>query len=138
MLHKTDLVVFRQSNSNHLQSLSLNIDGCLIAMSPHMKNLVVVFDVESYIRIITKATFFHLHNIAKSHPVSSLCNAEIILYALVSSRLDYCNSLFSGFNKCATRSLQVVKNSTTRILTRTNKLALLPFIVKCIGSMFSW
>lgn len=39
----------------------------------------------------------------------------------MSSRLDYCNVLFSGLPASATRSLQLVQNAAARILTRTSK-----------------
>lgn len=46
---------------------------------------------------------------------------ELIIHAFVSSRLDYCNSLFSCLNKKELSHLQQVQNSAARLLTRANK-----------------
>uniref|UniRef100_A0A8C5AFK5 Aminoadipate aminotransferase n=1 Tax=Gadus morhua TaxID=8049 RepID=A0A8C5AFK5_GADMO len=46
---------------------------------------------------------------------------ELITHAFVSSRLDYCNSLFSCLNKKELSRLQLVQNSAARVLTRTNR-----------------
>lgn len=71
--------------------------------------------------VASSLCLFLQSNIAKIRPVLSFRNSEIVLHALVSCRLGYCNSLFSGLNQCATRSLQLVQNRAARILTRTNR-----------------
>lgn len=56
-------------------------------------------------------TWIHQHTVAKIRPFLSFRNAEIVLHAPVSSRLDYCDCLFSGLPNCTTRSLPLVPNS---------------------------
>ena len=46
---------------------------------------------------------------------------ETILHAFISSRLDYCNSLFTCLNQKSLDRLQSVQNSAARLLTRTKK-----------------
>ena len=41
------------------------------------------------------------------------------IHAFVTSRLDYCNALLSGYPDTALNKLQLVLNTATRILTRT-------------------
>ncbi|KAF7655859.1 hypothetical protein LDENG_00048870 [Lucifuga dentata] len=77
--------------------------------------------LQSHIKSITKTAWFRLSNIAKIQPVLSLRDAETVIHAFVSSRLDYCNVLFSGLPNCVTRSLQLVQNAAVRILTKTRK-----------------
>ncbi|KAK0132375.1 hypothetical protein N1851_032741 [Merluccius polli] len=48
-------------------------------------------------------------------------DAETVIHAFISSRLDYCNALFSGLPNSTTKSLQLVQNATARLLTRTRK-----------------
>jgi len=48
---------------------------------------------------------------------------EMIIHAFISSRLDYCNSLFTCLNKKELDRLQAVQNSAARLLTHINKRA---------------
>ena len=50
-----------------------------------------------------------------------MADAETIVHAFVTSRLDYCNVLYSGLPASSTNSLQLVQNAAARILTRTKK-----------------
>lgn len=44
-----------------------------------------------------------------------------MIHALISSRLDYCNSLYVGLPQSTLSQLQMVKNSAARSLTGTRK-----------------
>ena len=85
----------------------------------------MIFDrslsLDSHIKNVTKIAFFHLRNIAKIRPMLTMADAETIIHAFVTSRLDYCNVLYSGLPACSTKSLQLVQNAAARILTRTRK-----------------
>ena len=65
--------------------------------------------------------FFHLRNSSKIRPVLARHSAEVVINALVSSHLDYCNVLFSGLPISTTRRLQLVQNSAARLLTKTSR-----------------
>jgi len=49
-----------------------------------------------HIKNISKSAFFHLRNIARIRTFLSLPDAEMLVHALVTSRLDYCNALYFG------------------------------------------
>ncbi len=51
----------------------------------------------------------------------SLVDAEILIHAFVSSRLDFCNVLLSGLPRAGTKKLQMVQKAAARILTNTRK-----------------
>src|SRR4029434_5542331 len=50
----------------------------------------------------TKTAFFHLRNIAKVRPFISQNDAEKLIHAFISSRLDYRNSLFANYTPART------------------------------------
>ncbi len=66
-------------------------------LPPTVKNLGVILDsnlsFENHISNVTKTTFFHLRNIAKLRNMLSVSDAEKLVHAFMTSRLDYCNAL---------------------------------------------
>jgi len=46
----------------------------------------------------------------------TLADAEKLVHAFVSSRLDYCNALLIGITEKSLKKLQYIQNSTARIL----------------------
>ncbi len=50
-----------------------------------------------------------------------MSNAEILIHAFMTSRLDYCNALLGGCSARLINKLQMVQNAAARVLTRTRK-----------------
>ncbi len=48
-------------------------------------------------------------------------NAEKLVHAFMTSRLDYCNALLGGCPASSINKLQVVQNAAARVLTRSRK-----------------
>ncbi len=57
----------------------------------------------------------------KLRPVVSTVELEMIIHAFISSRLDYCNSLFTCLSNSTLKRLQVVQNSAAKLLTKSSK-----------------
>ncbi len=51
----------------------------------------------------------------------SISNAEMLINAFMTSRLDYCNALSGGCSARLINKLQMVQNAAARVLTRTRK-----------------
>ncbi len=90
-----------------------------------VKNLGVKFDsslkFDKQINTMVKYCLFHLRSIAKVKPFLSSSDFERISHAFISVRLDYCNSLYVGFNQVLLNCLQLVQNAAARLLTGTRK-----------------
>ncbi len=88
----------RQTQSSPI--ISINFSGTNIPLSSTVTNLGVKMDpqltFESHINHLCKTSFYHLRNISKLRPTLSLIDAEKLVHAFISSRLDYCNALLIG------------------------------------------
>ncbi|KAL1281377.1 hypothetical protein QQF64_000180, partial [Cirrhinus molitorella] len=121
---KTEVLIIgpKTSVSNNLKH-SIILDGCSVNSSSSVRNLGVLFDsnlsFEHHISSICKTAFFHLKNIAKLRPMLSKSNAEILIHAFMTSRIDYCNALLGGCSARLINKLQLVQNAAARVLTRT-------------------
>ena len=65
----------------------------------------------------------HVTPILKNHPLLGLKISVILANVLVSSRLDYCNSLFVSLTNFELKRLQLVQNSLCRVVTRSSKFS---------------
>ncbi len=120
---KTEILLIGPKNSTqNLLDHNLQLDGCTVTSST-VKNLGVILDrklsFENHISYVTKTAFFHLRNIAKN--MLSVSDAEKLVHAFMTSRLDYCNALFGGFSASSINKLQIVQNAAARVLTRSRK-----------------
>ena len=92
-----------------------------------LKDLGVILEpdlsFDEHIKTISRTAFFHLRSIAKSRNFLSKNDAEksMLFYAFVTSMLDYCNALLSGYLDKTLNKLQSVLNTADRILTRTKR-----------------
>ncbi len=123
---KTEVLIIgpKTPTSNNLEHC-LTLDGCSVNSSSSVRNLGVLFNsnlsFDSHVSSICKTAFFHLKNISKLRPMLSMSNAEILIHAFMTSRLDYCNALLGGCSARLINKLQMVQNAAARVLTRTRK-----------------
>uniref|UniRef100_A0A669DD67 Pyrin domain-containing protein n=1 Tax=Oreochromis niloticus TaxID=8128 RepID=A0A669DD67_ORENI len=123
---KTEVIVLGPENLRNMVSKQiLTLDGITLASSNTVRNLGVIFDQDmsfnAHIKQICKTAFFHLRNISKVRNILSQSDAEKLVHAFITSRLDYCNSLLSGCPKNSLKSLQLIQNAAARVLTGTRK-----------------
>ncbi|KAI5086932.1 hypothetical protein C0J45_23215, partial [Silurus meridionalis] len=64
---------------------------------------------------------FHLRNISKLRNMLSISDAEKLVHAFMTSRIDNCNALLGGCPASLINKLQLDKNAAARVLTRSRK-----------------
>ena len=70
---------------------------------------------------LCKTASYHLRNIARIRHLLSIESTQILVHALVSSKLDYYNALLYGLSQCVIKRLQLVQNSVARLITCSRK-----------------
>ncbi len=73
--------------------------------------------MEEHISYVVKTAFFHIYNIGLMRKYLTQQATYKLVHAYISSRLDYCNSLFYGLPKYFIQRLQHVLNTAARIVT---------------------
>ncbi|KAL2093106.1 hypothetical protein ACEWY4_010418 [Coilia grayii] len=120
---KTEVIVFGKKEDRRRITTALETKG--LKAKDTVKNLGVFIDSEltfnSHMKAITKSAFYHLKNIAKLRGLTSKQDLEKLVHAFISSRVDYCNGLFTGLPKKTIKQLQLIQNAAARVLTRTKR-----------------
>ena len=119
---KTEIMVVGPKSLRHnLSAYMPNIDGISITSSAVIKDLGVTLDsdlaFDAHIKNISRVAFYHLRNISKIWKMLSSHNAEKLVHAFVTSRLDCCNALLSGCANSTLKGLQLIQIAAVRILT---------------------
>ncbi len=123
---KTEILLIGPKNcTQNIFDHNLQLDGCTVTSST-VKHLGVILDsnlpFENHISNVTKTAFFHLRNIAKLRNMLSVSDAEKLILAFMTSRLDYCIALLGGCPASSINKLQIVQNAASRVLTRSRKI----------------
>ena len=77
--------------------------------------------LKEHIIDITKNCFFKLKNMYNIRRCLSDDAAKVLVHAMITSKLDYCNAILYGLPSCNLKYLQSVQNTAARFITRTRK-----------------
>ena len=111
---KTEFILFgtRQQLSK-VDYISIQIGNNTVKPVNHIRNLGYVMDSllknGSHVNKITSSCYCTLCNIAKIRPSLDTKSAQLITQALVSSHIDYSNSLFAGSPQHQIDKLQCIR-----------------------------
>uniref|UniRef100_A0A3Q2WLT1 Reverse transcriptase domain-containing protein n=1 Tax=Haplochromis burtoni TaxID=8153 RepID=A0A3Q2WLT1_HAPBU len=122
---KTEIMIF---GSNALRAKLRDAFGFLTSsFSDTVRNLGVLFDssfkLDKQVSAVVRSSFYQLRLISKTRHYIPYKDLEKLIHAFVTSRLDYCNSLYCGLHSSLLHRLQTVQNAAARILTKTKKFA---------------
>ena len=79
----------------------------------------IISDFRSPISAICSACFYHIRDLRHIRCYLDLDVTKFLANALVSSRLDYCNSILSGITDTDLVKLQRVQNRLPRTVTKS-------------------
>ena len=124
-LDKTILIGSKNNRKQLLPHFPINILGNPVSTAQSVKNLGVVYDsnftFSDHVSQVIKSTRFHARDLYRIRPLLDLKTTVLLANALVSSWLDYCNSLFLSLTDFDLRRLQLVQNSLCRVVTHSSK-----------------
>ena len=125
---KTEFVICgTQQQVSKFGTESLKVIDVDIYPVDSARNLGVWFDLrpafDRHISEVCKNSFYHLFNIAHIRKLLTQESTEKIIHAFVTSRLDYCNSLFYGLPDNQLGKLQRVQNACARLVCNSPRFS---------------
>ncbi|KAI2645655.1 hypothetical protein H4Q32_028702 [Labeo rohita] len=125
-LAKTELLVFPATPTLQ-QDFTIHLGLSTITPSSSARNLGVIFDdqltFKDHIAKTARFCRFALHNIRKIRPFLTEQATQLLVQALVISRLDYCNALLADLPSCTIKLLQMIQNAAARLVFNELKRA---------------
>ena len=104
--------------------MSVSVGDSNILPSPKVRDLAVIFDecltLDAHISniCICRRAHFHLRNIGRIRMLLSFKALSLLIHALITTTLDYCNGIFFNLPKNKIERLQRIQNQATRMLKR--------------------
>ena len=126
---KTEFIVFGNDAQREKLSSCFPIDilGNDLHPSNKVKNLGVIFDsnfdFSPHVSSVCQKCFCGIKDLGRIRRFLTKDVAICVANALVSSRLDYCNSLFRSLSTRELHRLQCLQNSIARIVARSTKFS---------------
>ncbi len=122
------------ANPSFHHNFTFQFGSSTIAPSKTARNLGVVIDDKlNSTDHITKTAWscrFELYNIKKIRPFLSEHATQLLVQALVLSRLDYCNALLAGLPASSIKPLQLIQNTAaSRIFNEPKRTHITPLFI---------
>ena len=126
---KTYLIIIgtKQQRNRVISHFPVKLLGSDTFPSDTVRNPAVVLDSDfnfrQHISQVCKSYFYHIRDLRQIRRHISISTTKTISTALVSSRLDYCNSLLSNIAKRDLAKLQRVQNYLARVVLRAPRFS---------------
>ena len=124
---KTEIIMFIPQHLKNVHTINgcFFPDGTCIRFANFVKSLGFTLDkhlnMDVHVNSIVSHCFKLLSDIRKIRKFLTKKNSELLVHAVISSRLDYCNSLLYGANKEYIKKLQRVQNAAARLISLRKK-----------------
>ena len=119
---KTEFIIVRSPLlKQNLSDLSISVGDTQVSPSSKVRNLGVVFDqyltFYDHISGICKSTHFH-RGIGRIRNLLTFDATAQLIHALITSRIDFCNSILYNLPNKQIERLQRIQNQAARMLKR--------------------
>ena len=105
------------------ENCQIRIGNSYVRVSNTVRNLGIIFDanlsLKNHITNLSQSVRFQLRNLGFIRKYLTKFAAEQLIHALISSRIDFCNSLFCNLPQKEINRLQRLQNCAARLLTYT-------------------
>lgn len=124
---KTEVIFFRSPSvvNPDFESVSLRVGDNYVNTKSVVRNLGVYMDchlsMDSHVNYLCKTTMYHIRQVGLLRKYLDKLATEKLIHAVISSRLDYANSLLLGVSSNNLSRLQTIQNTAARIVLRANR-----------------
>lgn len=122
---KTEIMLIHSKFKAYIDPPIIQIGDDMIHVSSTATNLGFKFDkylcCHDQIKQVCKSSFYFIRNIAKIRNYLTDSATESVVHAFITSKLDYCNSLYYGLPKYLLKRLQCIQNSAARLVVQASK-----------------
>jgi len=126
---KSDAILLgtHQRNNTLANISTINVAGSAVSLSDHIKLLGITLDntltFHKHINFVSQSCFYHIKALRHIRHTLDTHTASLIAHALVSSRLDYANSVLYGAPSYTVTKLQRIQNTLARIVLHSNRFS---------------
>jgi hypothetical protein len=122
---KSDATLFRSKYQPKVDIDGIWVGEEYIKIQQSVRNLGVIFDQgmtgKDQVAAVCKASYYQTRKLGKIRRYLTSEAAVKVVHAFITSRLDYCNSLYYGLPSNLLDRLQRIQNTAARIVSRVKK-----------------
>ena len=119
------LIIGTRQQLSKVQASSISVGESRISSSKEVRNLGTWLDntlsMSTHVSKVASSCFYYIYNIRRIRKYLSRGVCETLVIALITSRLDYCNSLLYGSPSSLLARLQRVQNCAARLIYNVSR-----------------
>ena len=123
--NKTELLVLHAKHRPKQPLDSITVGDATVEPTSSARNIGAAFEdtmsFEEHVNELCRTAFYHIRNISRIRPCLSIDSTKTLVPALVTSRLDHCNSLLFGLPDYLIQRLQYILNAAAKVITCKRK-----------------
>ena len=131
---KTEIMIMSSKFCPSFYKFPIAVGDILINPRTKVKNLGVTIDqnltMTNHVNNVVSTAFMKLRELYFYRRFLTKDSLIVLVHAFITSRVDYCNSLFTGLPDMLLRKLQSVLNASARLISGTRKYDHISHVLK--------